>query len=73
MYRYLSYIYVFIRVINRFAVYFRYRKCKGCHENVENQEERLHYYVEALTDMLYLGDGINAVGGCEATVASRLG
>ena len=52
-----------------------YPKCKGCHDNVEDQEEKLHDDVETVTHFSYLGDGINSVDGCEATatIRTRLG
>ena len=44
---------------NRLAVDFKCRKFKGCPENVEDQEEKLHDDVETVTDFSYLGDRIN--------------
>ena len=56
-------------VTNRREIDFICRKCEGCHENVEGQEEKLHVDVKTVTD---LGDGINS-GGCVAVVSSRTG
>ena len=44
---------------------------KGCHENVEDQEEKLHEDVETVRDFSYLGDRIYPESECEAAVASR--
>ena len=33
-----------------FAIDFKCRKYKGCHENVEDFDEKLHDYVETATD-----------------------
>ena len=38
------------RVTTTNAIDLRCRKCKGCHKNVEDQEERLHDDVETVTD-----------------------
>ena len=48
----------------------RCRKHKGCHENGEDEEEKLHEDVETVFDYSYLGDRIYSGGGCEASVAS---
>ena len=37
----------------------------------EDQEEKLHEDVETVTDISYLGNGINSGCGCEAAVISR--
>ena len=58
------------KVTNRLAIDLKCMKCKGCHKNVEDQEEKLHDDVETVTDYSYLGDGINS-GGCEAAVTSK--
>ena len=55
---------------NRFAKEFKCKKCKGCHKNLEDQNEKLHD-VERVTDILYVGDIINTGGGHEAAVTSR--
>ena len=37
------------RVTNRLAIDLTCRKCKGYHKNIEDQEEKLHYVVAAVT------------------------
>ena len=59
------------RVTNTLAIDLEHRKCKGCHKNAVDQEEKLHEDVETLTDVLYLGDRIYSGGGCKMAVASR--
>ena len=59
------------RVTNRPAIYFKCRKCKGYHINVEDQKEKLHDDMETVTEFSYLGDRINSGGGCVAAVTSR--
>ena len=59
------------RVTNKLAIDAKCRKCKGYHENVEDQKENLHEDVETVTDFACLGDRIFSVGECEAGVASR--
>ena len=39
---------------------FKCRKCNGCHENVDDQEEKLHGDVETVFDFSYLGDRMYA-------------
>ena len=53
---------------NRFAIHLICMKCKWYNKNVD-QKEKLHD-VEKVTDLSYLGDGINSGGGCEAAVTS---
>ena len=50
------------RVTNRLAIDLRCRKRNGCHGHVEEHEEILHEDVETVTDLSYLGDGINSRG-----------
>ena len=59
------------RATNRRAIDLRFKKCKGHHENEEDQKEKLHDYVETVTEFSYLGDRINSGGGCEVAVTSR--
>ena len=47
---------------------FRCMKCKGYHENVEDQKEKLLDDVKKFTEFSYLGDRINSDGGCVAAV-----
>ena len=56
---------------NRLASYLECRKCKGCQENVEDREEKLHNDVEKVTYSSYQGDRIYSGDGCEAALASR--
>ena len=53
-----------MRVANRPAIDHRCRKCKGYHENVEDQKEKLHDDVETVTELSYLFDRIISGGGC---------
>ena len=50
------------RVTNRHAIYFKCKKCKGYHQNIEDQKERLHDDVETVKEFSYQGDRINS--GC---------
>ena len=59
------------RVTNTLAMDLRCRKCKGCHENGEDREEKLHDDVETVTNFSSIGDRIYSGGGCEADVTSR--
>ena len=59
------------RVTNRLAIDHKCRKCKGFHENVEDQKEKLHDDVETVTEFSYLGDRINSGDVCESAVTSR--
>ena len=54
------------RVTNRHAIDIKCWKCKGYHENVEDQKEKLHDDVETVTELSYLGDRINSGGRCVA-------
>ena len=56
-------------VSNRSANDIKRIKCKGCHENVEDEE--LHVDVVTETDFSYLGGRINSGDGCQAAVTSR--
>ena len=56
---------------NRHAIDFKCRKYKGCYENLEDQEDKLHDDVETVTDFPYLGERINSESGCEAAATSR--
>ena len=58
-------------VTNIFAIDFNYGKCKGCHKNVDDLEEKLHEDVKTMTYYLYLGVGINSGDESEAAVTSR--
>ena len=58
------------KVINRLAIDFKCRKCKGYHENVEDQK-KLHGNVKTVTEFSYLGGRINSGGGCVTAVTSR--
>ena len=58
-------------VTNRLAIDLRCRKCKGYHENVEDQKDKLHHDAETGTEFSYLGDRINIGGECVAVVKSR--
>ena len=40
-------------------------------KNVEDQEEKLHYDVETVTEFSYLGNKITSRSECETTVTSR--
>ena len=57
-------------VTNCFAIDFWCMNCNGCHENVEDEEEKLHD-VETVTHFSYLGDRTDSGGGCEVAVISR--
>ena len=59
------------RVTNRRAIDFRCMKCKGYHQNMEDQKEKLHDDVERVTEFSYLGDRINTGGAYDEAVATR--
>ena len=58
-------------VTNTLAIDIICGKSKGCHENVEDQKEKLHDDGNTVTDFSYLGDFIYLVGECEVAVTSR--
>ena len=43
-------------VTNRLAIDLRCRKCKGYHEILEDQKEKLHDDVETVTELSFLGN-----------------
>ena len=57
-------------VTNCLAIYLRCWKCKGHNENVGDQKEKLHHDVETVTELSFVGDGINSGGLCEAAITS---
>ena len=59
------------RVTRRLAEGFECEKCKGSDEGTEETIETLNDQVETVNAFSYLGDRINASGGCEAAVTFR--
>ena len=41
-------------VTNKFAIEFICRKCKGFHENMQDQKEKMHYDVETVTVFFHI-------------------
>ena len=60
------------RVTARLAMHFDYSKCKGIMEGTMNSIEKLCDEVETVNGFCYLGDRLNASGGCEAAVTARV-
>ena len=58
------------RMTRRLAEGFECEKCKGS-ERADGTDEKLCEEVETVKAFNYLGDRINALGGCEAAVTSR--
>ena len=56
------------RVTARSAVHFDCSKCKGMVDSIE----KLCHEVETVNGFCYLGDILNANGGCEAAVTARV-
>ena len=52
------------RVINRLAIDYKCRKCKGYDKNAEDQKKKLHNDVETMTELSYPSDRIDSRGGC---------
>ena len=51
------------------------KQCKSVEKNFKGPDEKLCDDVETVSKFTYLGDGLNATGGCETavTVRSRIG
>ena len=60
------------RVTARLAMHFVCSKCKGIMERTMNSIEKLCDEVETVNGFFYLGDRLNASGGCEAAVTARV-
>ena len=60
------------RVTARLAMHFVCLKCKGIMEGTMDSIEKLCDEVETVNGFCYLGDGLNASGGCEAAVTARV-
>ena len=60
------------RATARLAMHFVCLKCKGIMEGTMNSIEKLCDEVETVNGFCYLGDRLNASGGCEAAVTARL-
>ena len=60
------------RVIARLAMHFVCSKCKGIMEGTVDSFEKLCDEVETVNGFCYLGDRLNASGGCEAAVTARV-
>ena len=59
------------RVTPRISRNVAYRRCIGNIGEAVEQEEKLCDEVETLREFTYLGDRVNAGGGCESAVTSR--
>ena len=60
------------RATARFAMHFVCSKCKGIMEGTMDSIEKLCDEVETVNRFCYLGDRLNASGGCEAAVTARV-
>ena len=60
------------RVTARLAMHFVCSKCKGIMERTMDSIEKLCDEVETVNGFCYLGDRLNASGGCEAAVTARV-
>ena len=56
----------------RLAMQFACLKCKGIMERMVNSIEKLCDEVETVNGFCYLGERLNASGGCEAPVTARV-
>ena len=63
------------RATARLAMHFVCSKCKGIMEGTMDSIEKLCDEVETVNGFCYMGDRLNASGGCEAavTVRARIG
>ena len=59
------------RVTPKFSRNFACRKCEWNIGEALEQEEMLCDEVEAVSEITYIGDRVNASGGCEAAVSER--
>ena len=59
-------------VTARLAMHFVCSKCKGIMERTVHSIEKLSDEVETVNGFCYLGDRLNASGGCEAAVTARV-
>ena len=60
------------RVTARLAMHFVCLKCKGIMEGMIDLIKKLCDEVETVNGFCYLGDRLNASGGCEAAVTARI-
>ena len=60
------------RATARLALHFVCSKCKGIMEGMMDSIEKLCDEVETVNGSCYLGDRLNASGGCEAAVTARV-
>ena len=60
------------RVTAKLAMHFVCSKCKGIMEGTVDSIEKLCDKVETVNGFFYLGDRLNASGGCEAAVTARV-
>ena len=61
-----------VRFTARLAMHFVCSKCKGIMEGTIDSIEKLCDEVETVNGFCYLGDRLNASGGCEAAVTARV-
>ena len=60
------------RATARLAMHFVCLKCKGIMEGTMDSNEKLCDEVETVNGFCYLGDRLNASGGCEAAVTTKV-
>ena len=60
------------RATARLAMHFVCLKCKGIMEGTKDSIDRLCDEVEPVNKFCYLGDRLNASGGCKAAVTARI-
>ena len=60
------------RITPKFKKHFACKKCEGNVGEAVEQEEKLCDEVETVMEFAYLGDRVNAGGGCEVAVTARI-
>ena len=60
------------KATTRLAMHFVCSKCKGIMEEMVNSVEKFCDEVETVNRFCYLGDRLNASGGCEAAVTAKV-
>ena len=60
------------RATDKLAMHFICSKCKGIMEGMVDSIEKLCDEVETVNEFCYLGDRLNASGGCEKAVTARV-
>ena len=56
----------------RLTIYFVWSRCRGIIKGIVNSTEKLYNEVKRVDGFCYLGDRLNASGGCKATVTAKI-